>query len=772
MRNLKLTLLAGMACMPAASAWGQAAPTAPTGSEPATPLAAQAAPANAGDGTNEIGLGDIVVTAQRREQKSQTIGISITAFSGKQLDALGVNNAQDLVQITPGLRNPQGGNGLTSSYAIRGLTQSDFGASQEAPVALYVDDVYQSSQGASKFLLFDVNRVEVLRGPQGTLFGRNATGGLVNFITNRPNHELAGAVDVTYSRYNQVKPEAFINVPVSDTVATRLSFGGDWRGPIVENTEGQDLWNSNKYAGRFQILWEPTSDLDILLNARAAGAREIGAPYIWAAARPTGEAGTGVLTPGLPDNFGFLNSGNGNFRVSVDPIAFHNVDTYGGTATVNWHFGNTTLTSITDYTDVKVKYAEDSDMQPGEFYHYYADQKSKQFSQEIRLAGKTGNLQWTTGAYYLSVNGRYGQEGRIKDFFESLGVFGITSQLASYTTATRSFSLFGQFEYSLNDKFKVISGARYIRERKRQLYNNAFYDAPGGTKVAFGSSPDLLNFNGTLTQDLYSLREEIDWTPSKNVLVYASYNRGVKSGGFNAPGDPSGSAVFIDPVTFDPAPTADAAMRFKPEVLHAFQIGAKNTLFGGRARFNVEAFIYKYKNFQAVNLQGITQYITNNDADIKGFDAEFTANPVQGLDLMIGASYLDQVVRDVRIGSQTLDRKIPYAPEWNILGLARYEWDALGGKVAAQTSVNYVSDQEFTLSNSKAARQKGFALVNARLGYTFPDKKLAVSVFVDNLTNKIYDVVAFDLSAGFGSVERQIGLPRVVGITLHYDFGK
>jgi iron complex outermembrane receptor protein len=716
-------------------------------------------------------LGDIVVTAQRREQRSQNVGISITAFSGEQLTELGVSSSQDLVAVTPGLRNPQSGSGLTASFSLRGLSQSDFGASQEAPVALYVDDVYQSSQGASQFLLFDIARTEVLRGPQGTLFGRNATGGLVHFITERPSDQFEGYVDLSYGRFNRIRPEAAINLPLGATTAIRISAAGEWHDAFVENTAGADLYDANRWGSRAQFQWEPSQDVTLLLSGRIGRVRETGQPYIWDAARPTGPLGTGEFAPGLADNFGFTNAGNGPFQVTLDPIAFHETDTQGVTGSLSWSIGDVTVTSLTDFTEVKVKYAEDSDMQPGEYFHYYADQRSKQFSQELRLSGEKGALNWTVGGYYLWVGGDYLQEGRLTDLFGAGS--GVSTQTTRYDVTTHSVSAFGQLEYKITDQIKAIVGARYIDERKRQSYNSAFYDLPGGSKVGFGSSPDLLNFNGRTSQGLYSLRAELDWKPSESSLIYLSYNRGVKSGGFNAPLDPSGSAVFIDPTTFDPAPTAGDAMKFKPEVLHSYELGAKVKLPNGLGRINASAFYYDYKDFQALSFEGVsTSYIINRPATLKGIDTELYLTPASGLNLIFGVSYLDQVVKGIPLGGTSVNRKIPYAPRWNLTALARYEWDAFGGQMAIQANTNYVSAQNFALTNAPVTEEPGYALVNTRLSYTFPDDRLTISAFVDNLTDRRYRLIAFDLAGAFGSSESQFGLPRTYGVALRYKFGK
>lgn len=706
----------------------------------------------------------IVITAQKYEQDIEDVGIAVTAFSGDQLQSLWIKDSTDLTMITPGLRNPKSNSGFTSSFSLRGLSQSDYGASQEAPVALYVDEVYQASQGAAQFLLFDLDRVEVLRGPQGTLFGRNATGGVVHYVTQKPTQTPEGYVQGTYGRFNDRKIESAINTPITDTISARISVAGHWMDAIAENRIGPDMWDADEYGGRAQILFEPSSDVSFLLNIRGSKRSAMGQPYDWAAARPTGFAGTGQFTPGLTDNFGFAEPDTDPLTTSINAPSHNDANTYGVSGTLSWDLGWATLTSISDYNHVDVDFVEDSDMQPGEYFHFFGLVDSDQISQEIRLNGGGEGFRWVTGAYYLNVDGDYVQSGRIHD----LG-FGVDVQDTVYDVQTDSASVFGQVEFDLTDQVSAILGARYVRERKTQNYLSQFKDVVGGTPVAFGSSPDLLRFNGRSTDGLYAARAELDWKPTDDVLLYASYNRGVKGGGFNAPLDPSGAAIFIDPTTFDPAPTADAAMRYEPETLNSYELGLKATLLDGLARVHLAAFYYDYQDFQAYNFSGIsTQYITNRDAKLQGIDAELYSSPIDGLDLVFGASYLDQVVYDVPVGPLTLDRKMPYAPEWNLTALARYEWAFLDGTLAVQANANYVSEQYLGLSNADVLREPSYTLANARTTYTFPGDQVSVSLFVDNITDETYRTLAFDLSGFLGSVESQTNLPRTYGISLNY----
>ena len=709
----------------------------------------------------------IIVTATRNRSSVQDVGVSVSAYTGEQLDNVGISDSTEIIQITPGLQNPQAGSGTTSSYSIRGVTQTDFGYSQEAPVALYVDDVYQANQTGSVFQLFDIQRVEVLRGPQGTLFGRNATGGLVHFLTNRPTGNTEGFVEASYGSYNRIKVEGAVNVPLSDRVFVRASAIGDWHDDIADNRAGEDLWDRDEIGGRFQILAEATDDIEILLNVRGGKRRNTGSPYAHDTAFPTGFAGTGEFAPGQPDFFGFAEPDDDPFDVAIDDVSTNEVDTWGVTGTLTWDIGGVTLTSITDYTEIEVFYIEDSDMQPGELFHFVGAGDQSQFSQELRLNGSTETMRWTVGGYMLRLRGDYDQRGLISD----LG-FGVDEQVALYQADTDSYSLFGQVEVDLTEALTFTAGARWIRDEKSQVYENFFTIDGFPDKIAFGlsGSPNLVDFAGDDGQSIYALRAQLDYDINDDVMVYASYNRGVKGFGYNAPVDPSGSALFVDPLTFDPAPTAQDAFRFDDETLNAFEIGLKSTLAGGDARFNISAFYYDYNDYQALNLEGITQIITNNDARMYGVDAELFASPWEGGDVVLGASFLDAKVKDVNVGGMLFDREPGYAPSINLTGLIRQEWQVGRGAMAAQVNGTYIGDHFLGLSNAAVQKEEGYVLLNARLSYRLDEPDVEFALFAKNLTDKEYRTLAFDLAGFFGSVESQYGRPREIGGSVTFRF--
>lgn len=737
----------------------------------ATPAFAQNAPEEASTDAAEDGslIGEIVVTATREQKSVQDVGISVSAFSGDQLREVGIADSSQIEQITPGVQIAQSNSGATASYSIRGVTQTDFGFSQEAPVALYVDEVYQANQTGSQFQLFDIERVEVLRGPQGTLFGRNATGGLVHFITKRPEFDTGGYFEGGYGSYDRIKVEGALNFALSDKAAVRVSAIGDFHDDIAENRTGRDLWNREEYGGRMQLLLEPNDDLSLLFNVRGGKRRNTGTPYEHRVATPTGFGGTGELdlTPGATDAFGFREPDDGPFTVGIDDVSTNQVDSWGTTATLKWDIGAVTLHSVTDYSESDVLFAEDSDVQPGEFFHFVGLADQRQFSQELRLAGRSDTVRWTLGGYYLRVRGDYDQRGLISD----LG-FGVDEQVALYAVNTDSWSLFGQLEYDLSDMLTATAGARWINDRKSQTYENYFAidGVPGKIPFGLSGSPNLIDFADRDSQSIYAARAQLDYKPNEDLLIYASYNRGVKGFGYNAPLDPSGSALFIDPLTFDPAATANDAFKFDDETLNAFELGLKSTFADGKGRFNIAAFYYDYNDYQALNLAGITQIITNNDARIYGVDAELFVSPWKGMDVVLGASLLDTEVKDVDVGGLILDREIAYAPSVHLTGLIRQEWAVANGTLAAQMNASYTGRHWLGISNAAVLDEDGYLVANARISYTLPSDNVTIAAFVNNLGDKRYRTLAFDLASFFGNVENQYGRPREWGISASFRF--
>ena len=729
-------------------------------------------------GVNGQVLEEVTVTAQKREQGLQDVGISVSAFSGDQIRALGYTSAQEVTAQTPGVHTVQPNGEANYAIAIRGAANSDFVANQESPVSVYVDEVYVSQMSGAGFMLFDLERVEILRGPQGTLFGRNATGGLAHYITRKPSQEREGYGQFTFGEYDQVKFQGAYGGGLTENLSARVSLATHHNSGYVENRVlGDDINNANDYAGRVQFLFEPTENFEFLLNGRYSLQQIRTGFFENVSSRPTGPNGGGVLTPSLT-NFNGYRDGDGDvFAGDYDNFGHNDLETYGVTGTMKWDLANgNTVTSITDFQSVERDYLEDSDASPFSDLNFYLTTDAEQWSQELRLDGETDRMRWVTGFFYLSIenNDSNGAEipalgldptgtgfGGLLPGTDGMGNFlGLDSP---YEQEKDSWSIFGQVEYDISERWTGIAGLRYIDESVDVAYqNNVVIYANDGTTNR-GGNPNVVaqlvpngTFNGSYEEGLWSAKVELDFRPSDDWLWYASWNRGVKGGGFNAPFD---SSVI-------PGGINQSSMQFDEEQLDAYEIGFKSTLFGGLARLNVSGYFNDYEDFQAFEIVGLATLLQNADAESKGMELEFISSPMDGMDFVFGMAYNDM---DVTLSSGFETTSVQ-SPKWNLNGLLRYEWPMFSGNVAIQGDFHYRSEHFFSLTKAEAVTEDGYAVANARLSYVTQDDRWEAAIFVNNIGDEEYLVQTFDLSGDFGWTEQYYGRPRWVGGSIRLQF--
>ncbi len=472
----------------------------------ATTLTANAQTASSSSGALE----EIVVTAQKREQNSQDIGISLSAITGADLNSLGAATATDITKSMPAVVLTQPNGPSSFSLAIRGVTQNDFADHQESPAAIYVDDVYVSQMAGLAFSLFDVDRVEVLRGPQGTLFGRNATGGLANFVTNRPTDELGGYINTTFGQRNLLRVEGAVNGPLWDGVDGRLSFESNHYDPLFTNVAGgaSDSENGNDYALRGQLLFKLPDSAQLLLIARASRENVNAGSWEEYATKPVGN-GVQVFL-GSNENFwqtcngcnatGLPNSGPFTIRDNISGYA--KLSTSGFTAKYNQDLNFAKLTVIGDYSHLRKDYQEDSDASPYTLFEFFNGSNVNQQSLEARLNGGDDKFNWTAGLYGLRIAGSY-YEGWIGPSFFTAQEFntpnlpsnpnagygipgpwpygqfpywttggvpgpdgGIPETKSPYDLLTKSYAVFGQLEYRASDLIGFTVGARFTGDKK------------------------------------------------------------------------------------------------------------------------------------------------------------------------------------------------------------------------------------------------------------------------------------------------------------------
>lgn len=550
---------------------------------------------------------------------------------------------------------------------------------------------------------------------------------------------------------------------------------------------GDDVNNANDYAARGQVLFLPTDNTELLVNVR--GALQQIRTGIWENVTSASNDGfTGFLTPGLPNFNGYVDTDGDVFAGDYDKFGHQDMETWGSSGTFKWDIRDgLKLTSITDFQHIKRDYIEDSDASPFADFNFFLSTDADQFSQELRLDGETERTRWVTGFYFLDieVNDANGAEtpllGLGVNFVDApAGAFGTVAEgdgtfLGNdnpYTTETTSYSFFGHVEYDLTPHFTGIAGVRWIEEQKEHRYQNNIVDFQPGIRNRNGNPNVVLNagtYAGELDRGLWSAKVQLDWKPTDDFLGYVSWNRGVKGGGFNAPLDIT-DLTGTSPTGF--LPLDDALMRFDEEKLDAFEIGFKQSLFGGLARLNGSFFYYDYQDYQAFRIVGLSTFIFNADADSKGMELELQASPLEGLDMLFGVSWLDVEIKDVDLGvGRGREDTVPVqSPEWNLNGLVRYQWPAWQGNLAVQADFQYRSEVFFSLTRSPAVTEDGYAVANARMSYTTEDERWEAALFVNNLADEEYLVQTFDLATVLGMTEQYYGMPRWIGGSIRFSW--
>ncbi|WP_240946247.1 TonB-dependent receptor [Pseudomaricurvus alkylphenolicus] len=819
-------------------------------------------------------LEEVIVTAQKREQNSQDVGIAISAMSGEQMEALGFSETTDVINFTSGVNFTGSTAGQHKMFNIRGVAQQDYNDTSESPNAVYIDETYLAATYLQRFGMFDMERVEVLKGPQGTLFGRNATGGLGHFITNKPTDVFEAKLSVGYGSYNESKLEGSVSGSISDNLKGRFAMMYEGHDPIYKNDfpGADDTWDEDTWGIRAHLEWDISDDVTALFTLHR-GREEISSAHyqsfpsiavfdehgnqIEAYRLPEGSTETRVAIQQTPagdinacpfNNAGcFINfldvaPGEGNFLslpagalgpgspsydigVGVRPVPGADIDGYrdsdienlrissdysvadansysltGATAKFTWDIADTdiVLTSITDFKHTtKVDYL-DTEGSPSNSTVFYALAKGNQWSQEIRLNGQTDRARWVAGGFYLHIknydvntglllppttaNGNAVNRFQNTSDLVNAGLLPVSllpnpGQNSSIDQETESYSIFGQMDYDLTDTLVLTAGARLIREEKEYDHITQMRSLDGTVlvndlvSIENGFLFDTLVDGEESEETLWSGKIQLDWTPNEDLLVYGGVNRGVKAGGFNA--------------KLGTAPPVPPAFEYDPEILTAYEIGFKSTIFGGTTRFNGSAYYYDYDDNQSFQYFGLQNYVINVDAVNKGVEFDITSNPIDGLDLMFNVGYIDATLEDVPFATgefgpngvgndvRLLDKKPAYTPKISYSGLARYEWDSpfSDGSLYVQYDFFY-SDSYYTfVTNYEATEMEDHLVHNFRLGYTSEDRSWGVDLVLENVEDERYSEIAFEFSSICGCSDYAVsGKPRWASATVYYNW--
>lgn len=758
---------------------------------PVCGIAASLAPiaASAQDKSGSVAtLQEVIVTAQRRQQNIQDVPISVSALSGKQLENEGVASTSDLGYKVPGVNIFQFGQNATTTVTVRGVSQNDFTDHNEAPIAVYEDGAYNSFIGGAGFNLFDVERVEALRGPQGTLFGRNATGGVIQIIDKKPTDTFEGYATLNVGDYGLERLDGALSGPISKTLSSRLSISATHETGYVKNTIGPADEGSRNLSTRLQFDFHPNSDVDYLLNVHTVR-DDVTGTVAYKTTRSVFFSGVdnGLVNypasfaeyqafcqgfffstppPGASNCFGYYDPNPANpWVVSHNTPGVMDRTEYGATGTLTWRLNpSVEFVNITDYRFLRRNYLEDTDGTPANLFNYYANMDSWQASDEARLAGKSGSVNWQAGVYYLHIQHHIWVGIDANTGFAPAFDF-ITANNVHQTT--NSYSAYGQADWKFAPRWTLTLGARYTDDLKYININS--YCSLGGC-VSFGvGSPDFVQGTGfndanapglTHKQNgMVSAKAELGWRPVQGLLVYGMVNRGTKGGGFNA------SAIEDIPIVRVP---------YDPEVLTDYEIGVKDTFWQHRAQLDADVFYYHYQNYQAYSLIGLSPVVFNAQALNRGGELTFHVLPTSGLDISLGVAYENPIVKNVPLQfgvGPYVDQHPPQSPKLTEdLDISQTWLLPNEGTITLQGVVNHVGQRWFNTINDPVLQDGAYTTENARLTYGSPSSDWEFGVWVNNLSNTQYVLTAFDMSTTEGTVNRVYAPPRQFGATITYKF--
>lgn len=725
------------------------------------------------------GVEEITVTAQRKEQSLQDVSLSVAAFTDEQVKDLRIESVEDVTKLVSNLEIRTTLSGLNPAITIRGVGLNDFNSNNTSSVGVYIDEVFVSSVGMLGFANFDMERIEVLKGPQGTLYGRNSNGGAINFITKKPSHdESDGYVSLTAGNYETIAGEAVIGGPLTDQIAGRISIKHSHQGETYgDNQVGSDFGSSDSTTVRAQInAMTPSEnfevnmavtyfDADLAFNAvQANGTSDVN--FTGANLPPTGipPLCPSLLATNQPALDGSCSTAGGEILLNTDEFDGFYAD---------GHFGNTdidgvslnltarasltdtlTLTTVTGYTDMDRQWYDNiTASSRGDFmFEGQHDEEFRSFNQEIRVAGEQDSFNWIGGLFFARDDIDSLTPFQAQDLPVLPGAFDV-----GFEQEKQAFAAFGHAEWDLNEQFRLIAGVRY---------NDSSVEFIGGTTFIdnfdiFGAGVDApIPFTAGTSHDLddesYTGRVALEFRPNDEWMVYGSYARGFKE-----------QAIFAD-ITFDPSEIAPV----DPEEIDAFEIGFKSTLLDGTLQANAAAFFYDYADIQTLAPAPLGfRFVNAGETDVYGAELDLAWAPTDAFTLRAGLGWLDTEVKDDKQLGALNGNELPNAPEiqFNLLGNYDISLDN-GSVISLQADYKFTDSYWQTVLNTPYAdRHPKVDLLGARATLKPENGKWEVSIWGENLADEKYPQFQQVVDT-LGVRGRIFAAPLTVGATLRYNF--
>ena len=758
---------------------GRTAPQASTGGE-------------AGGAEPLLGLEEVVVTARKVRENLQDTPIAVTAFSGAALDDRQIVDTTRLTQVVPNLQfannAPLAGNNSSSAVFIRGIGQTDPTSTVDPGVGLYIDDVYIGQAVGGTMDLRDINNVQVLRGPQGTLFGRNTIGGAVLLSTRDPGDEFGGTVRGTFGGFDLRQGFLALDVPLGSTLRSRFTAGIRKQDGYVLRPDGTDLGDANHFTLSGKFVLTPSDSFTGKLLIDYTHANENGAPLVFAAINEAQTfprvASHDAGCPGFPGAWNSIPAvpmiaddrcandlqARGPFRNNgTEPLTSQLLN-WGASLNLAWQTTDSiTLKSITAYRKLDWKGVRDADNTPLTILHTKYDSKGSQWSQELQLTYQTSALTGVVGAYYFKQ-----KSDDIADVFLNPPPPGIQHDSDNNKVDNQSWAAFTQWTWRATDALGVTVGGRYTHDEKGSYPDQFDYSAPTVYQV-----PKQW-YRDTFTSFTPSASINYRWSPQ--AMTYLSYSEGFKGGGWNS----HFNSVLTTAFTLE---QIRSIMEFKQETARTYELGAKFDLLSNTLRVNAAVFSSDYKDMQLTyrgpvfpppTPPGVAPFVTNaGKASIKGAELEVTWAMSSAWRAEGSVGYLDARIDELAANPLLLPtgllvgNALPYAPKWQAhLGLA-YTGHTSGWAITPRADVSYQSKTFFDATNTpEIAQLGGYGVVNAQIVMKREEgERISVTLGVNNATDRIYRVAGnSSLGTGSGYAETAYARPRVYFATLNYDF--
>lgn len=638
---------------------------------------------------------EIIVSARRRSETLQDTPVAITAVNAAMIEDKAAINIGDLMGTAPNLIiTNQSSGAAAANLSIRGLTYADVEKSAEPTVGVVVDGVFIGTSTGQFFDFFDIEQIEVLRGPQGTLFGRNTIGGVISIRRSRPTGKLGVKAEVSYGRFDTLATRTVVNVPLGDNLALKgFYFHNESDGWYRQAQDGRRRGGSNNENFGLSLLATPTDNFEALLTLEKQVQKF---DPVLSNLSKTGELFCG-FEPAVECN---RNTTSDLYTVFGEPNAGR-YSAPAATLELNLDAGDVKLTSVTGYRESKEAQTQDFDASSTDLYYAYRGQKYDQFSQELRAAGNlTPKFDYVVGAYYFRSNYDLDQSTRVFGFSPGVDPRVFDKNPQHVEGSTRSVALFGDFNWAFADKFRLSFGGRFTRDKK--ALSNAF----GGVQIGQGSD----------SFKKFTPKIGVDFRPNEDVMVYASWSRGYRSGGFSPR---AGSAL-------------SASRAYGPETVDSYEIGSKFNLLDNMLQINLAGFVSKYKDLQQNNNIFCASCATRNEtvtsnvgsATIKGIEGDFTFKPAQGLALTGAIGLLDSKFKGFIVGgiSPVTGAVIPfdfsnndliYNPKMTASLGANYTVPTSFGEIVGNVGYRFIDryDQQISIAGLTGNTTTGTAIV-------------------------------------------------------------